>query len=141
MGGLTRCVAAGANPAGHDGEPIEPGNSYVPLIDRIRFSGLRGGGGCTISCGGANGSACHGLTFSGPVGARCKCDHCVDAAPRPHYACKTTAAPQFGAPIRLPWGVCLPSDSPLNNAPDYPNWGPTHGDFETLEACRAHCTV
>jgi polygalacturonase len=115
---------------GRDGEPIEPGNDYVPLVADLSFADISGGGGCHFDCAGVNGSACHNVRFSGAVGSRCKCNHCAGALPPPRYACKPTAA----------WGVCLPLDAPVNNDPHYPNWGPTTGDFASLEACKAQCT-
>jgi len=124
---------------GTDGVPIEPGNRYVPVIDNVRFSNVSGGGGCRISCSMVNGSACHGMHFSGQQGDKCHCDHCDAARASPRYTCKTTAKTQFGDTIMLPWGVCIPSDAPVNNDPNYPNWGPTKGDFSSLEACKAEC--
>jgi hypothetical protein len=124
---------------GHDGVPIEPGNNYVPFVDNVRFSNIRGGRGCSISCGAVNGSKCHRMSLSGDLGDRCKCDACDSFGSNPRYSCKTRANSQFGV-VTLPWGVCIPSDSPVNNDPDYPNWGPTYGDFTSLEECRVACS-
>jgi len=121
--------------------PWLPGNNYVPLVDSLHFSNIEGSGGCRISCSGVNGSACHRMRFSGTQGEKCKCDSCDTFEPKPRYTCKTTANTQFAGTIQLPWGVCLPSDSPVNVNSDFPNWGPTDGDFETLEACQSVCVL
>merc|ERR1712031_46650 len=123
-----------------DGIPIEPGNNYVPLVDNVRFVNISGDGHCGLSCSMVNGSKCHRMSYSGPLGGKCTCDHCDDVQPKPRYTCKTMAKSQFGT-VKLPWGVCLPSDSPVNNDADYPNWGPTSGDFASLEECQAACSI
>jgi polygalacturonase len=126
---------------GHDGVPLEPGNVFVPLIEGIRFEGIGGSGRCSIACAAANGSACHRMIFSkGSVVEKCRCDRCVGALARPTtYACKRTAITQFGDTIRLPWGVCIPSDAPVNNDPAYPNWGPARGEYRSLAECKLGC--
>jgi len=124
---------------GTDGIPIMPGNTYTPVVDNVRFSNVTGGGGCRIQCSKVNGSACHRLSFSGAQAERCKCDRCDDVVPQPRYSCKTTANTELFGTIQLPWGVCIPSDSPVNINSEYPNWGPAEGDFESLADCQAVC--
>ena len=47
----------------------------------------------------------------------------------------------YGDEMTLPWGVCLPRDAVVNNDPEYPNWGPTTGDFASLAECKAACAM
>lgn len=124
---------------GHDGIPIESGNQYVPFVDNVRFNNVSGGGGCSISCSGVNGTKCHRMRFSGSQGDKCTCADCDEAVSTPRYGCKTIAITEHDGTVQLPWGVCIPSDSPVNNRPDYPNWGPVTGNFATLDGCQAAC--
>lgn len=62
----------------------------------------------------------------------------ADPLPPQTFGCKRTAATMFGK-ITLPWGVCIPLDAPVNLRSDYPNWGPTTGNFTTLASCSASC--
>lgn len=119
---------------GTDGIPLAPGNKYVPFVDNVKFVNISDSVGCNLGCAAVNGSVCHRMSTD-----HCKCDHCDLHKPTPRYTCKTTANTEFSGTITLPWGVCIPDDSPVNNIEGYPNWGPTDGDFQTLEACQAVC--
>jgi len=110
--------------------PIEPGNDYVPVLSNVRFTNVSGHGGCSIACSLFNGSACHNLSFAGTVPDHCHPPALQPPLPPSRFTCKATAA----------WPVCLPLDAPVNNDPAYPNWGPTVGDYASLEACRAACS-
>jgi hypothetical protein len=121
----------------HDGIPLLPDNHYVPLVSNIRFhqvthlDGLRGFAHCLQ----ANRSQCFNITAD-----------TVPKSPWPEilplprfFTCKTTAHTMFQGTIRLPWPVCIPLDAPVNLRPDYPNWGPTRGNFSSLKECQSAC--
>ena len=126
---------------GTDGSPLEPGNKYVPLISNLRFENVTGAGGCSLEgCRLANRSQCFNTSFAGGTPDKCT----PPPAPGPplppqRFACKRTAVTMWGETLRLPWGVCLPRDAPVNNDPSYPNWGPATGDFADLAECKASC--
>jgi hypothetical protein len=57
------------------------------------------------------------------------------------YGCKRNATDQFGTVVQFPWPVCIPLESTVNMNKSWPNWGPTEGDFPTLQDCkRSGCT-
>lgn len=123
---------------GNDGVPLEPGNNFVPVVSNLRFVDLHGPGSCSLSCGGVNGSVCHNTTFDGNLLKRCHPASPAPALKPMSFTCKTVAHGQFGT-VKLPWGVCIPLEAPVNNDPDYFNWGPTAGKYLTLEACLEQC--
>jgi hypothetical protein len=122
----------------HDGIPIMPNNHYVPLVSNIRFENVthvdlqRG----FASCSSANQSKCFNLTSDSSTESPWS-----ELLPSTRfYTCKTAANTMMEEVIQLPWPVCLPLDSPVNLWPDYPNWGPTRGNYSSLEACWEACT-
>ena len=118
---------------GGDGEPLMPGNNYVPLISDMAFVGIKSAVGNAFgACAKANRSKCFNLTVDG------KAEHWPEPLPPQTFACKKQAHTMFGT-IDLPWGVCIPLDAPVNIRPDYPNWGPAIGNFSSLVACQAAC--
>ena len=90
---------------GRDGEPLEPGNRFVPIVDGLRFVNVTTGG-CSLGCSGVNGSKCHGVSVAGPCAKSCENSKSCEAAKlaQPRYSCKTMAHGQFG-PVTLPWGA------------------------------------
>jgi hypothetical protein len=125
---------------GTDGVPLMPGNDYVPLISRVRFENVTGPGGCAFSgCSRANRSKCFDLRVLGAHGERCVPPTPEAPLPQQFFACKTVARGLFGGEVRLPWGVCIPLDAPVNIRPDYPNWGPATGNYSSLAACQSEC--
>ena len=104
--------------------------SYVPLISNLLFENVSAK--CRLSgCSQANRSKCFDLKVGN--------NPPTPALPLPRfYACKTSAKTMFGQ-VKLPWGVCLPLDAPVNLRPNYPNYGIATGNFSSLEACLAEC--
>eukprot|EP00040_Diaphanoeca_grandis_P026601 m.149349 g.149349 ORF g.149349 m.149349 type:complete len:610 (-) comp30652_c0_seq1:337-2166(-) len=122
---------------GGDGDPLMKGNDYVPLISNLHFINISGG--CSFSgCAKANRSQCFGMSVSGCGNGCVLPASASDPLPPQMFACKTTATTMFGKVV-LPWGVCLPLDAPVNLRPDYPNWGPTTGNYTSLTQCQAAC--
>lgn len=148
---------------GSDGVPLEPGNHYVPLVSGLRFVDIEAKGGCSIDCKHVNGSHCYNTTSGGnvpdgctgtsgttvpmPVPVSTTTDTKITTStsvpsqqppirPQHAYACKRIAHGMFGT-ITLPWPVCIPLDAPVNNDPNYPNWGPVTGHYASLEECMA----
>eukprot|EP00041_Stephanoeca_diplocostata_P037171 m.1392281 g.1392281 ORF g.1392281 m.1392281 type:complete len:469 (+) comp24991_c0_seq67:3258-4664(+) len=115
---------------GSDGIPIEPGNQFTPLVSNLRFFNISGGGGCSFDCQNANQSTCFNVTFGGHHPTHCKPPSPSPALHEQKYTCKDTAA----------WPVCLPLAAPVNNDPNYPNWGPTRGTFLSLSDCQRVCS-
>lgn len=115
---------------GRDGQTLMPDNKYVPLISNVIFANVSAK--CRLSgCAQANRSMCFNLTVEDQAPTR--------PLPLPRfYACKTTAKTMFGQ-VKLPWGVCLPMDAPVNLRPNYPNYGVARGNFSSLAECRAAC--
>lgn len=123
---------------GHDGVPLMPNNSFVPLVSNIRFENVakldlvRG----FSACSQANQSKCYNISSNSGQSSPWS-----DVLPSSrHYTCKTFAHTMFEGTIQLPWPICLPMDSPVNLRPDFPNWGQPNGVFVSLEACRSVCT-
>lgn len=114
---------------GSDGDPIEPGNRFTPLVSNLRFVNISGGGGCSLGCQHANRSTCFNTTFGGHSPDRCTPPIPSPVLPAQHFTCKVTPA----------WPVCIPLDAPVNNDPSYPNWGPTRGNFASLSECQRVC--
>ena len=118
---------------GSDGQPLMPGNQYVPLISNMAFRNIKSAVGNSFSaCAKANRSKCFNLTVDG------KAEHWPEPLPPQTFACKRRANTMFGA-VDLPWPVCLPQDAPVNLRPDYPNWGPASGTYSSLADCLAEC--
>mgnify|MGYP006145172211 CR=1 FL=1 len=121
---------------GHDGASLMPGNDYVPLVSNVHFSNVtmaaqQAFGACKM----VNRSKCFNLTVDGaPHGGW------SERLPPQTFACKTWARTMWGD-VKLPWGVCLPMDAPVNLQPEYSNWGEATGRYTTLEACKRECVV
>jgi hypothetical protein len=63
----------------------------------------------------------------------------VVAVPEMRYGCKRHATDQFGTVVTFRWPVCIPIGQhapPVNMNESWPNWGPTEGDFSSLQACK-----
>ena len=121
---------------GGDGVPLMPGNNYVPLVSNVHFINVTHlkQSSKFPACSDCNQSKCYNLTVDGIAGAW------PDPLPPQTFTCKTTAATMFGK-VALPWGVCLPTNAPVNVDPGYPNWGPTTGSYPTLGECIAACKL
>ncbi|KAG7357223.1 glycoside hydrolase family 28 domain containing protein [Nitzschia inconspicua] len=124
---------------GHDGIPLMPNNSYVPLVSNIRFENVshvdlvHG----FSACFQANQSKCFNITSDDGQQSPWK-----ELLPSPrHFSCKTHAKTMYEGTITLPWPVCIPLDSPVNLRPDYPNWGPTKGIYSSLQDCQVACKL
>ena len=113
-------------------------NHYVPLVSNIHFTNVSG---VKIdktfdNCVRANTSKCYNITIDGKSGKW------KEKSPAQTFGCKRNANPMFGkVSIKLPWGVCIPFEAPVNLRPDYPNWGEISGKYNTLAECIRACTV
>lgn len=117
---------------GPNGEPLEPGNHYLPVVSGLHFVNVSTHGHCNFDdCSKVNGSKCYDLTFEDTE----KCGP-YQHIPyrRMKFTCKAIPPPQR-------WKVCIPTPdyAPVNNDPDYPNWGPTTGLYDSYAECRKEC--
>ena len=132
-----------------------PGNNFVPLVSNLHFfniSEFGHGGVHAPTCGAAyltkfarackscNQSNCYNTQWGPRRRMECPGNGPPPSPPLPPqtFVCKRTAKTLFGE-ITLPWGVCIPTNAPVNINPRYPNFGPTTGDFASLAACKSSC--
>jgi polygalacturonase len=122
---------------GTDGVPLMPNNDYVPLVSNIRIEKFAN---VDLHHAFADCSKCNRSTCFNISADTYKNSPWPDPLPSPRfYSCKTTANTMFDGTILLPWPVCVPLDAPVNIRPDYYNWGPTKGVFDSLSSCRQEC--